>query len=80
MTEEQAIAIADAFVREQLGSDPRLLGDRLSYSFLHARRGRNQEWRIVFQWTTPDNPSIIDGPAVVIVDPVTQKARFFNTG
>jgi hypothetical protein len=77
MTEEQAITIADAFVREQLGSDPRALGDRLSYALLGARQGENQEWRVVCQWVLPDHPgSVIDGPAIVIVDPMTREARF----
>jgi len=80
MTEEQAIAIADTFIREQMGPDPRALGDRLSYALLGARQGENQEWNVIYQWVLPDHPgSVIDGPAIVIVDPMTREARFFHT-
>lgn len=80
MKKKEAIAIAEAFMREQLGPDPRFLGDRLDCSLLGARKRDHQEWSVVYQRVLPDHPgSVIDGPIIVIVDSVTRKARFFTT-
>lgn len=80
MKKKEAIAIADAFIREQMGPDPRFLGDRLDCSFREARKHDHREWSVVYERVLPDQPgSVIDGPIIVIVDSVTQKARFFNT-
>jgi len=79
MTEEQAIAIADTFIHETLGPNPRLEGDRYTYLRLKVRQGANQEWRVVYQLVFPDHPgTVVDGPAVVIVDSITQEASFFE--
>lgn len=79
MTEEQAINVANAFVSEQMGSDPRIDGDRYTYSLLKARVGRNQEWRVVYTLKFPDKPDRIwDGPIVVVIDTATGRASFFD--
>ena len=80
MTEYQAITIADTFIQQQLGPDPRIHGDRYGYSLLRSRVAENNEWRIVYRLVFPDYPDRMwDGPTVVIVDPITQKASFFNS-
>jgi hypothetical protein len=79
VTEEQAVNLANTFVNEQMGTDPRIDGDRYIYSLLKVRVGKNKEWRIVYTLEFPDRPERIwDGPVVVVVDPVTGDTSFFD--
>lgn len=79
MTEEQAVTVANTFIADQTGPDPKLDGDRYTYSLLKARMGKGKEWRIVYTLEFPDKPERVwDGPVVVVVDPSTGKATFFE--
>jgi hypothetical protein len=71
MTEEEAVHVATAFIAQQWGRSPELIGVRPPSRFAG-------EWTVLYKTVLPggDPDEVVDGPTVVLVDPRTSVARF----
>lgn len=79
MTEKDALTIANKYIVQQ--SDLQfLLGDILyQYQLVGARFSHKQYWAVLYNVTQVDAPeNIMEGPVVVIIDPITKLAKFFD--
>jgi hypothetical protein len=69
VSEDDAITLAQAYVKATLDGDLKLIGARKSSRF-------PSEWNVLFETTLP-NGVMMDGPTIVIVDEGTRQTRFF---
>jgi len=78
MTKEEAITIADRFIATRLGPNPRDSNGPYSMQAKGARfNATRHRWMVVYQIIGPDI-LVHDGDIIVVVDPVTEEAMYFN--
>lgn len=76
MTDSEAIELATQFILQNVGPTPRCMGQSCEYRLVGARPARDGTWSVLFQiHLAGPPPSIIDGPVVVVVDPMSGKVR-----
>lgn len=79
MTRDEAVRLANDYVAQQMGPEPRFAGKRCELVLMAANLDKRNLWNIIYQINLPDFPgSVVDGPTIVVVDPVSRKACFLD--
>jgi hypothetical protein len=77
MTEQEAMTIADDFVAARLGPEPKTADGSYTLKAIGVRFSIvMKRWTIVYQITVPHG--VYDGDIIVVIDPETREAAFFN--
>lgn len=79
MTSNEAIELATQYVLQNTGANPLCIREPCEYRLMGARQAGDGTCSVVYQiheFGPP--PSIIDGPVVVVVDPMSRKVCFFD--
>jgi len=79
MTSDEAVELANHYISQKVGPSPQLMGERCEYQLTGAHRDANGMWVVSYQIHFPGPPpSLMDGPVLVLVDPITRNTGFFD--
>ena len=79
MTRDEAIELATQFILQKVGPNPRCMGESCEYRLVGARPARDGTWSVAYQIYVPGPPpSIVDGPILVVVDPISRNVHYFE--